>query len=287
MTQAEPGTVFTVWIVSPPGLDNKPVFDDVAFGLARALGDLGFSAAVERDPSRIRGRPIVLGAPWLALYPGLKLPPSAVIFNMEQIHPESPFLTPDFLRLLSRCEVWDYSRRNMAALAGLGARRLRYCGIGYSPLWTRIPPAGEEVDVLFYGAVNPRRLDVLRALAAAGCKVAVADNLYGEKRDRLIARSRIVLNLHFFPARLFEIVRVSYLLANKRFVVSERGADPDLETPFEGGVAFADYPGLVNCCLAHLRDPEARARVAEQGFAQIRARPQTAFLRAALGLEAG
>ena len=41
-----------------------------------------------------------------------------------------------------------------------------------------------------------------------------------------IARSKIVLNLHQYDAQVFEIVRVSYLLANRRAVVSERGANP-------------------------------------------------------------
>ena len=39
---------------------------------------------------------------------------------------------------------------------------------------------------------------------------------------------------------MFEIVRVSYLLANRCFVVSERGSDPEGERPYAGSVAAAD-----------------------------------------------
>ena len=37
---------------------------------------------------------------------------------------------------------------------------------------------------------------------------------YGEVRDRWIARSRVVLNIHFYDIKVAEQVRLSYLLNN-------------------------------------------------------------------------
>src|SRR5260370_14931106 len=106
--------------------------------------------------------------------------------------------------------------------------------------------------------------------------------VYGAPGAALYARARIILNLPLYDAKVFEIVRVSYLLANRCFVVSERGSDPAGEAPFEGGVAFADYAALVDTCLNFLRDPAARARIAQRGFEAIAARPQAEILRLVL-----
>ena len=65
---------------------------------------------------------------------------------------------------------------------------------------------------------------MLNALRGGGFRVEWLLNLYGADRDALLARSKIVINMHQHDAQVFEIVRVSYLLANRRTVVSERGA---------------------------------------------------------------
>ena len=170
--------------------------------------------------------------------------------------------------------------RNIAVLAEIGVKAA-LCGIGYMPSLTRIPSApAKDIDVLFIGSVNPRRGQLLKQLQMQGVAVHVVFNLYGEERDALIARAKIVLNVHFYPAKLFEIVRVSYLLANKVCVVSETGQDGEVETLFLGGVAFASYNGLVSACLTLLQESHrprphrgkgvrANARSVTSGYAKV------------------
>jgi hypothetical protein len=67
-----------------------------------------------------------------------------------------------------------------------------------------------------------------------GLRVESAFGCYGEERDALIARARIVLNVHYYESKVFEVVRVSYLLANRKCVLSESGSDIDLEAPSPG-----------------------------------------------------
>jgi hypothetical protein len=107
-------------------------------------------------------------------------------------------------------------------------------------------------------------------------------NRYGEERDALIARAKIVLNLHYFDAQVFEIVRVSYLLANRKCVVSETGRDTALEGPLREGIAFAPYDSLAQTCVRLLQDEAARRRLAEAGFNCFRACPQVPMLERAL-----
>lgn len=270
---------FCIWIVTPEGYQHSRCFEEVALSLRDAFAVLGYDAPIVTDATEVRGTAITLGGHFLARIPH---PEDLIVYNLEQLAGNAAWVVPDYLDTLKRFRVWDYSARNVAALAESGVRAA-LCGIGYMPSLTRIAPApSKDIDVLFIGSMNPRRAEVLEHLMAQGAAVQVAFNLYGDNRDALIARAKIVLNVHFYPAKLFEIVRVSYLLANRVCVVSETGQDNELEAPFLGGVAFAGYGGLAPACLKLLGDPAARERIAERGFEQMRALSQVEMLRRAL-----
>ena len=209
-------------------------------------------------------------------------PPGAVLYNLEQIYDGSPWLTPQLLSLFRRHTVWDYSQANVEALARRGIAA-RHVPVGYVPELTRIAPAAhKDIDVLFVGSIVPRRLAVLQALHERGANVIPAFGVYGAERDHLIARAKVVLNVHMYDAKVFEIVRVSYLLANRCFVVSERGADLDGERPFEDGIAFAAYDDLAAACLRFLADQKARDTTARRGFEIFSQRRVPDVLRAVL-----
>ncbi len=273
---------FAVTIVSPPGYVHSAAFQEVGESLLHGLTALGHDAVLghEAIPGR---RAIVLGSNLLPRW-GRQVPADAILYNLEQIEPGSPWLTPALLELFRRHEVWDYSERNAARYGELGLPAPRVVPIGWVPELTRIPAApAEDIDVLFYGSLNPRRIAAIEALIAAGLKVEVAYEVFGAARDALIARSKVVLNLHYYEAKVFEVVRVSYLLANRRCVVSERGADPAEERAFEAAVAFAPYDGLVAECRRLARDPAERARRGAAGLALMARRDVAAILHPVVG----
>jgi hypothetical protein len=224
----------------------------------------------------------VLGA-HLASRAGLVLPADAILYNFEQIDAASAWLTPALMDLYRRHRLWDYSATNADRLVARGVPRPQVVPLGYVPALQRLPAAPiEDIDVLFYGSLNPRRQRILDDLRRAGARVEAVFGVYGPARDALIARSKLVINLHYYEAKVFEVVRVSYLLANRKTVVSERGADQQEEAAFEAAVAFARYDDLVATCLGLLADPQARAARAQAGFACFSAMPEERFLAPAL-----
>jgi hypothetical protein len=273
---------FAVAIVSPPNFQHSRAFDEVAEGLHLALLALGHDSVVTNRLDLDDRRTIVLGGN-LLVRNGLKPPKNPIFYNLEQLGDDLPSMTlPGFFDLFRRYPTWDYSQANIERLAALGLPRPTYVPIGYVPELTRIVPAAEDIDVLFYGAPYERRYAVLRDLHDRGLRVKWLSGVYGASRDAWIARSKIVLNIHYWEAKIFEITRVSYLLANRRAVVSERGADPALERDVESGVAFADYDGLVDRCVELLGDERARRDLAERGFQTFSARDQAAIVHRAL-----
>jgi hypothetical protein len=254
-------------------------FDEVAEVIRAGLIALGIDC--ERSVGRLaEGRTnIVFGAHLLP--PGTVLPDDAVVYNLEQIVDGAMWVTPRYLELLRRHRVWDYSARNCSALEHLGVQRPVHVPIGHAPSLERIAPAREDIDVLFYGAYNARRLTLLARLEQRGWSVARSNGIYGEERDALVARARIVLNVHYYEQSRLEVPRCFYLMANGRFILSETSPDA-AETGLDPGIAFATYEGMEDACARYLERPEERSRVAAAARDLLRARPQPALLAPAV-----
>lgn len=274
---------FCIWIVSPEGLIWSHVFDEVALGLQHAFGELGYDVPIVTDAKDIQGTALVLGANLAAMH-DMPLPPDAIIYNLEQVHEKSRWFGGDtrYLELLKRHAVWDFSRVNKQALEDMGVGPVVLCPVGYAPVLTKKRSGREDAEVLFIGGAAPRRLKVLDDLKRMGVRPQVVYKVFGEERDQWMMRGKVHLNMHKEPAELFEIVRVSYLLANRCFVVSERGRDVSLEQPLEGGLVFAPYEKLPETCMQYLVKPQERRAIAEAGFDAIRTLPQREFLDRAL-----
>ncbi len=274
---------YCIWIVCPPGYAHSQTFDELALGLSCAFRELGYNAPIVRDITELTAYPIVLGCNLVPSLGNVPIPKNSIMFNAEQIQPGSPWMVESYINLLRSHQVWDYSRHNIASLTKLGVTNVRFCGIGYVPELTKIKPAPEkDIDILLYGSLNERRLNILKQLHQIGLKLEALFGVYGVERDHYISRAKIVLNIHFYETKVFEIVRVSYLLANKKFVISEPGNDQELESPFRDGLVFAPYNGLVEECVKYLREDNLRTEIAEKGFASMKSLCQVQFLKKVL-----
>ncbi len=273
---------FAITIVAPPGYPHVAAFFEVAESLRSGLVALGHDAVVTTRGDIAGHQHIILGSNLLVSYP-LPIAQDAILYNLEQIDVGSPWLKPDLIALFKRSRVWDYSRRNAKALAQLGVNVEQVVPVGYAPELTRIQHApNKDIDVLFFGSMNDRRKVILDGFARSGVKLVAVFGAYGAKRDALIARAKVVLNVHYYDAKVLEIVRLQYLLANRVTVLSERGADPSEDATLSDAVAFADYDDLVAKGLWLLAAPEERDSLAKRGFDAIRRQPQADCLRRAL-----
>ncbi|MEP6939576.1 MAG: hypothetical protein ABI846_07415 [Rudaea sp.] len=255
--------------IQPVGYAHSAAFAELAEGLASAYSALGADVDMAINQALLGdGVNIVFGAHLIAA--GVALPGNAIIFNLEQLN-SGILVQPHYLDLLRRHVVFDYSPRNAALVREqTGNAHVHVVRIGYAPVLTRIEkkPA-QDVDVLFYGVVNERRRRILDGLAAAGLNVRALPGIYGRERDAWVARSKVVLNIHFYEDKIHEIVRTSYLLANAKAVVSECDAQTEIDDDVRTALVCAPYDALVATCVALVRDDERRERVerlALEGF---------------------
>jgi len=280
----EAATRFQVVVIEPVGYQHTGVLAELAETLVCGFRALGLPSRLTVNACSAEALNIVLGAHLLDSETAAALPANCAIYNLEQVEDSLFQWAPHLPALFGRCEVWDYSRRNIAALRAAGlAPRAFHLPIGTVPDLTRIKPATpQDIDVLFYGAVNDRRRAVLKAIADGGMTLKAVFGAYGEARDSLIARAKVVLNLHKHEAQVFEIVRVSYLLANRKAVVSEVAADTEIEADLVDAVAGVPYDGLVAACRRLVADKAARRKLERRGFERMAARRETDYLRALL-----
>jgi hypothetical protein len=149
---------------------------------------------------------------------------------------------------------------------------VEYVPPGYHPVcekvtWRNSP---HQFDFLFIGSLSQRRIAFLEGLIKLGYAVGAitdANKSFGAQRDRVIADSKVVLNIHCFEnLNTLETVRISYLLANKAVVVSE-SSDHD---PYQGAIEYANYDVLTDHCISVLNDPPNLEGRSNRGYLAIK-----------------
>ena len=136
----------------------------------------------------------------------------------------SSFFTPEYIdKLRGAVEVWEFSASTIPFLATHGVKAY-HVPLGKVP--TPLTPIGvEDIDVVFLGVLNPRRREVLDALLNAGVHVATSDRIFGTVKDELVARARLVLNIHYYPNATLEQLRILPALSTGKLVISEIARD--------------------------------------------------------------
>lgn len=266
---------FNVCIIQPANYIHSAAFSELAELVCYGLQDLGHSAQVTVNAASTSQRNIIIGCHLLDPIWAERLAASSIILNTEQIFDDSTAWNQTIIAWARRCEMWDYSHRNIEQLKGYGATNIRYLPLGYHPKLNRIPRhQPKDIDVLFYGSTNERRVRILRAIQESGLNLHHLFGVYGAERDKVIARSKVVLNLHAYEAKIFEVVRVSYLLNNAKATVCEVSPGTVIQEDYARAIVQAPYEGLVEACRALVADPKARAAAEERGLEAVRHLPQ-------------
>ena len=257
---------FQVTLIRPQGYLHSEAFREIAETLQFGLRSLGHTANIAENVIDRSATNLLLGAHLLLPQDVKLVPPESIIYNLEQLG--GPQLQPAYYELARQHQIWDYDRQNIEKWNALGCTRPPvHVPVGYVPELTRIAPASvQDIDVLFYGSLNPRRNRILNALKDLGVKVHAVFGVYGRERDALIARSKVVVNVHFYETKVLEVVRLSYLLANSKAIVTEGSPDAAMEPGLADCVLTLPYERLVDGCHSLLQNEAERRRLETRGF---------------------
>ena len=254
-----------VTLVCPENYIHSLALLEVAESIHYALLNLGFDSILTDNLFSFDRTNIIIGGHLLDKILNINIPNDSIIYNFEQIDKDSAWLTASYIELLKNNEVWDYSIENINNLNKLGVINVIHMPVGHVKQMERIEKSiHQDIDILFYGSINERRKKILDQLRSAGLNIVTLFGVYGNDRDALISRAKIVLNIHFYESKIFEIVRISYLLSNGICVVSENGNDKS-EKQFNESIILTNYDDLVSTCLKLLNEPNERAKISKNG----------------------
>jgi hypothetical protein len=212
------------------------------------------------------------------------LPKNTIVYSLEQMRD-----SPECLRWCRKyrgLEVWDYSKRNVEVLEKAGVENIKHVQIGYVPeisYFERNKPEERDIDILAYMSPSPRRLEIMNQFAEdKNINFVAVQSTYGDDRDNLIKRAKLVMNLHNHDNQIFEMVRVTHLIQNKVPVLAERNATTDFPDYMEGTVNTATYEDYVKTAYELLKDTKKLDEQAEQGLEIFKKSPMENFLKEVL-----
>ena len=133
--------------------------------------------------------------------------------------------------------------------------------------------------------MNNRREKIINSLLKKNIKVKSLFGVYGKNRDDWIGKSKLVLNLHFYDSKIFEIVRIFYLLINAIPVVSEIDENTKLNHNYLNGIRHSKYESIERNILNLLEDEKERQLIGLNGMNIIKKYPQINFTRSILNQE--
>jgi hypothetical protein len=201
-----------------------------------------------------------------------------IVYQMEQIAIKgyNQFLNgvryTSYLRLMKNAvDNWDYAEKNIQHLNSLNIKNISFLSFGYHPRLEVLDGEKEKtLDVFFSGALSPRRIHILDTLEEKGYKVKYLFNIYGKRRNSYIEKAKIVLNMGSHSGSILEEQRMSFLLNNRCFIISEKPAPGEI-MPYSEGIVYVEYDKMIETCEFYLK-PEneyLRKQIAEKGYQEF------------------
>ena len=258
---------YRICLINPPGYKHSSCFLELAILLKSSFTGLGFKCDITVNQPDIDKINIILGGHLIENVSALK-EFRYIPYQLEQLGAAQGIYTPGFEEYLrNSISIWDYSHENISFLNSRGLSA-RYVPVGYHRNLEGIPQNEKKVyDVLFYGSSCTRRSAILDRLTREGVKVKTLFGVYGQERDKEIAKSRMIINIHHYDTKIFETVRISYLLNNRCFVVCEESS---LNPYGKVDLCLVAYDNLVKTCLDYLEKDQEREKTALRCYRQFK-----------------
>jgi SAM-dependent methyltransferase len=243
-----PASTIHLCIMQPAGTIHALGFLDQARFFRYQFRRLGANVSIAKNRLRHDAINVIFGA-HTGFERELTQRLRCVFVNLEQLGSSGARVSPDYLRLLSECQVIDYDEGNIRAYRSDGRQsNVPIISFAYAPylaLGQDLPLETRPIDLLFFGSINERRHHLLREVQAAGCNVSVLPfGVFGPERDQEIRKAKAVFNCHYYDSARFEQARVFQCLSLGTPVISERTATTSSLPQFENAVFWVATNGI-------------------------------------------
>lgn len=192
---------------------------------------------------------------------GISVDGPYIVAQTEQMNIKG---TKDYKAFLKRAiQVWDWTDN------------MRF---GYSPIYRLEADEAKDIDVLFYGTLNDRRLKTLQNLTRKS-PLTIVVNEYGPAIWKRVHRTKIVLSIHYYEEPQNDMPRIAPLLSNRCFVICEKTVDPKFNA-LSDHLVIVEKEAIPEAVEYYLARPFERFDWADKGFDWIKNNPHVNDLTA-------
>lgn len=223
---------------------NSPTFSYVVHALHYTLLELGIPNNFTNNTQDTNATYITCTA-----HEGHPLPPRYIAYNFEQLTTNKRWPPSFFNRLKHALMVWDFSRSNILILRKHNITAI-HLPLGYAPsIEHSLPTVSRDIPVMFVGAMNLRRSQVLQQFAHSPAINVTIVRAHSNALVPYYARSKISLNIHYYEGRqLLEIHRIIPLIVHRVWVVSEHSCDSFLDEQYFDLLDFHTTDEMKEAC---------------------------------------
>lgn len=212
-----------------PSLLNIRGYEDVIDSVAFGMKLLGYEVHSTRNNYLTSGcqHYILFGWQIMSVDALKQFPVGTIVYNLEQYHAHINmsynFLSENMKFVINNFQIFEYSKYNNIFWNQYNLRFPIFpAPIAFSE--NQIIPQSnrkQDIDILYYGSCDPSKAKFLQACAGSHLvrpKSIFIQNIYGDERNEFITRSKVVLSIT--GDRILPLVRIGFLLANKKPVIS-------------------------------------------------------------------
>jgi len=173
------------------------------------------------------------------------LPHKFIVYQVEQS--TSNWFTKKYLNYLQKSNyIWEFSMKNKILYNNIDNinidNKITYM---LMPFYYEKLESSHfdkcEFDIFFYGTCNVRRKNILNILSKK-YNIKIGFSLYGQLKEEMIKKSKIILNLHYYRDCALESCRLNEILQYNKIIISEKPtiSDKDNQQLYENLVIFID-----------------------------------------------
>lgn len=264
---------------------HAQVFHEIEAAMFYALKGMGYDVTNSMNEFAPDARNIIFGMQHCKVDAVRHdVPKNSIVYSLEQMRD-----TPECIRWCRKyrgLEVWDYSVLNVETLKIAGVENIKVVPIGYVPELSYIerqPPEKRDIDILAYMSASPRRRKIMDQFKNnPNINFVHLEAVYGDERDAAMARAKLIINIHNFDNKIFEMVRISHALQQGIPILAERGPDTDFPDYMEDTVNLSTYNRFVDTAYRLLKKPEELEASAVRALDKFKQTPMSKFLEEAL-----
>lgn len=216
---------------------------------------------------------------WLCIWNDLeRLPKRCIIYNMD---PMVDGVLNSFTNLVNVSQsniilFVDYCYSdNINKLKGF-CFNYTVVPYGYSSFYEKYSLSSKkDIDILFYGNISSRRENIFNKINDLGYNFIVLSNVFDENiKAELISRSKIILSVSNSDAKIIgtnDLARISPIIINKGFVITEYIGDKTVETKLSLYINYnSSVDELLNSIKYFMVHDEERDKLTENAYKKFK-----------------